>query len=107
MNRVVFIDPEGQRRPVDVPDGWTLLEAAIQNGVPGILGECGGSASCATCHVYLDETTAGQIEAPSDLEQALLSQALAHLEAGRSRLSCQVTVSDRLTGCVVMVPDIQ
>jgi ferredoxin, 2Fe-2S len=105
MPRVSFIQPDGAVQTVDVPAGLSLMEAAIDNGVPGIVAECGGACSCATCHVYVDPEWAGRLKAADALESGMLDCALERRET--SRLSCQITLTDALDGLVVHVPEAQ
>ncbi len=88
---------------LDVAEGQSLMEAATQRGVPGIIGECGGSMSCATCHVVVDPAWAERAGTPSTFEDDMLDIT----EAGRqptSRLSCQLKMSAALDGIVLQVP---
>lgn len=104
MPSIEFIDPTGTRRVVEATPGWSLMEAAVKNGVPGVLAECGGALACATCHVYVDPTWVSRVGALKDeLEREMLDGALADKEPG-SRLSCQVTVTDEFDGLTVRVP---
>lgn len=94
---------DGRAVTHDVVAGHSLMEAATARGVPGIIGECGGSMSCATCHVVVDPAWAERAGAPSAFEDDMLDIT----EAGReptSRLSCQIKMSAALDGIVVKVP---
>lgn len=95
---------DGRAITLDVPEGTSLMEAATQRGVPGIIGECGGSMSCATCHVVVDSAWSERAGDPSPFEEDMLDIT----EAGRqptSRLSCQLKMSASLDGIVVRVPE--
>lgn len=81
------------------------MEAAIRNDVPGILADCGGAMSCATCHVYVDEAWIPVVGAAEDVEQAMLEMAVDPRE--NSRLSCQVRISEAMSGLLVHVPSSQ
>jgi ferredoxin, 2Fe-2S len=105
MPRVSFVQPDGTVRTVDAPAGLSVMEAAIDNGVPGIVAECGGACSCATCHVYVDPEWAGRLKAADALESGMLDCALEPRET--SRLSCQIALTDELDGLVVHVPEAQ
>lgn len=102
MPKIVFVQPDGSRQIVDAPVGQSLMEAATQNLVPGIVGECGGSCSCATCHVYIDEPWFSQLAPADEMETGMLEGAVA--PGPHSRLGCQVPVSDALDGLVAHVP---
>jgi ferredoxin, 2Fe-2S len=94
----------GRAITLDVADGTSLMEAATRHGVPGIIGECGGSMSCATCHVVVDPAWAERAGTPSTFEDDMLDIT----EAGReptSRLSCQLKMTAALDGIVVSVPE--
>jgi ferredoxin, 2Fe-2S len=105
MPRVSFVQPDGTVRTVDAPAGLSVMEAAIDNGVPGIVAECGGACSCATCHVYVDPEWAGRLKAADALESGMLDCALEPRKT--SRLSCQIALTDELDGLVVHVPEAQ
>lgn len=95
---------DGRAITLDVPEGTSLMEAATRHGVPGIIGECGGSMSCATCHVVVDPEWSGRAGTPSTFEDDMLDIT----EAGRqptSRLSCQLKMTAELDGIVVSVPE--
>jgi ferredoxin, 2Fe-2S len=95
---------DGREITLDVPAGQSLMEAATQRGVPGIIGECGGSMSCATCHVVVDPAWADRAGEAGPFEEDMLDIT----EAGRqptSRLSCQLKMSADLDGIVVSVPE--
>jgi len=105
MPRVNFKDANGQALQLNVRSGFTLMEAAVQNGVAGILAECGGGCSCATCHVYVAEpwfSLSGEI---ADYEEGLLEG----LDGRRpnSRLSCQIKLTEALDGISLEVPESQ
>ena len=87
----------------DVPDGTNLMQAAVAHGVPGVLGECGGSLSCATCHVVVAPDWADKAGGPVDFEDDMLDATDAPRQPG-SRLSCQLVMRADLDGIVVLVP---
>ena len=105
MPRITFIEPSGARRAIDAPAGITLMEAAVQNGVQGILALCGGACACATCHVYVDPTWLPRLQAREEMEEGMLESAWEPRE--NSRLSCQIHVTPDLEGLVVTVPQRQ
>jgi 2Fe-2S ferredoxin len=102
--KVVFRFADGTETGVDARAGDSVMVAATQHGVAGILGECGGNASCATCHVWVREDFTALVGPPEDdLEEDLLDLAVSERRAG-SRLSCQVTVTEELDGLTVEIP---
>ncbi|HMP77282.1 MAG TPA: 2Fe-2S iron-sulfur cluster-binding protein [Kiritimatiellia bacterium] len=100
MATITFITPSGESRTVERADG-SLMEAAVQNGVEGIDADCGGVCSCATCHVHVEPEWAERVGPPGPAEQALLE--LQDCANERSRLACQVQISEALGGLVVRV----
>jgi 2Fe-2S ferredoxin len=105
MPRITFIEPGGFRREIDAPVGITLMEAARQNGVQGILALCGGACACGTCHVYVDAAWLAKLEQREDMEEGMLECAWEARD--NSRLSCQIHVTPDLEGLVVTVPQRQ
>ena len=102
MSKITYIESSGKSHTVDVKNGLTVMEGAIQNDIPGIDADCGGSMACATCHVYVEETWLDKIPKKEDGEDDMLDMAF---EPNKfSRLSCQIIVSDELEGLVVNVP---
>jgi 2Fe-2S ferredoxin len=106
MPTVIFQSPDGTERKVTAESGIVLMQAAVSNGVAGIVAECGGNASCATCHVYVDSRHADLVGPPNDVEDEMLDFTAAERRP-TSRLSCQVQLSDALDGLVVHVPEEQ
>lgn len=107
MPRVTYVEHSGAEHVVDVPIGENVMRGALYNGVEGIVGECGGGLSCATCHCYVDDAWAAQVGGPaSQTEHELLEQAAAEVRPS-SRLSCQIELSDALDGLVVRLPESQ
>ena len=105
MPRIVFIEPGGKRREIDAPVGITLMEAARQHGVAGIVAQCGGACSCATCHVYIDAAWVGRLGPREEMEEGMLETAWE--PRNDSRLSCQVQVTQNFDGLIVTVPERQ
>lgn len=101
MPKVTYIQPNGQPKVVNAPAGNTLMEAAVDNDVAGIVAECGGACSCATCHVYVDPAWADQLPPPGPQEDGMLGCVLDRRPT--SRLSCQVVLKPGLDGLVVEV----
>ena len=102
MPKITFIEHDGKTRTVDAPVGTTVMENAIRSGVPGIVAECGGACSCATCHVHIDEAWMGKVGPPSPMEEDMLD--FAFDVRPTSRLSCQIKMTDELDGLVVRTP---
>jgi 2Fe-2S ferredoxin len=105
MPLIVFIDRGGARREVQAPDGVTVMEVARQQGVDGIVAQCGGACACATCHVYVSPQWLGKLEPREDMEEGMLESAWE--PRANSRLSCQIHVTAALDGLEVTVPQRQ
>ena len=105
MPRIVFIEPDGRRRDIDAPLGITLMEAARQNAVEGVVAQCGGACACATCHVYIADPWLAQLEPSEDMEAGMLETAWE--PRSTSRLSCQIHITQAMEGMVVSVPQRQ
>lgn len=105
MTKITFIEANGTSHETEGEAGSTVMETAIRNGVPGIVAECGGACTCATCHVYVDDAWAEKVGGPSVMEEDMLDFAYDVRET--SRLSCQIKVADVLEGLVVHVPERQ
>lgn len=106
MPKVIYVGDAGQENVVDAAVGESVMSAAVKNGVPGIIGECGGNASCATCHVWVRGQFLSLVGAPGDIEEDLLDMGVADRRDG-SRLGCQITLNDELDGLTVDVPPAQ
>ena len=102
MPTITFIDQDGNEREIEAEVGSTVMETAINNDVPGILATCGGSCSCATCHVYVDEMWVNKLPPPELEENDMLDTA--HDLQENSRLSCQIKVTEELDGLIVTTP---
>ncbi len=105
MTKITFIDHAGKQKTVDAEDGSTVMETAIRNDIAGIEAECGGSCSCATCHVYVDEAWADKLPKAGPLEEDMLD--FAYDVRPTSRLSCQIVVKAELDGLTVTTPEKQ
>lgn len=103
MVAVTFKCADGSEHQVDCDPGYSVMEAAYNNGVPGIEAVCGGAAACATCHVYVDPVWLGRIGEMRDNEDAMLF--MANDRRSNSRLSCQIPISDDIDGLIVKVAD--
>ena len=102
MPTITFIDQDGNEREIEAKAGSTVMENAINNDIPGILATCGGSCSCATCHVYVDDTWVDKLPPPELDESDMLDTA--HNLQENSRLSCQIKVTEELDGLIVTTP---
>ena len=105
MAKITFIDKDGNQKKIEIENGLTVMEGAIQNNIPGIDADCGGSMACATCHVYVQDEWFNKIEKAEDAEQDMID--MAHEPKKNSRLSCQLIVTDQLDGLVVTTPEKQ
>ena len=106
MANITFVEASGQSTTLNLPDGWSLMQGATANGVDGIIGECGGSCACATCHCYVDDLLARVLPAPSQNELDMLDNVVAERRPN-SRLACQIKASPALEGLVVHLPETQ
>lgn len=106
MANITYIEPTGNAVSLDVPEGWSLMQAALANGVDGIVGECGGSCACATCHCYVDDKLMSLLPPPQDNELGMLENVAAERRPS-SRLACQIKASPALEGLIVHLPDTQ
>jgi len=102
MPKIIYIEHDGTERTVDAEVGATVMETAIRNSVPGIVAECGGACSCATCHVHVAEAWSEKVGPPSPMEEDMLD--FAFDVRPTSRLSCQIKVTDELDGLIVRTP---
>jgi len=102
MPRILFIEHNGTEHSIDAEVGKTVMQAAVENLISGIVGDCGGSCSCATCHCYVDPAWADRLQPASDGETMMIDGAL-HVQ-DTSRLSCQIVVKPELDGLVVRLP---
>lgn len=106
MTTITFIEDSGTATALDVPDGWSLMQAATANGVDGIVGECGGSCACATCHCYVDELLMRVLPPPAAGELDMLANVAAERRPN-SRLACQIKAGPALAGGSVTLPPCQ
>lgn len=102
MPKVIYSLADGTEHEVDVPAGQSVMDGSVRNNLPGIVAECGGSCSCATCHVYLDEAWGDRFDEATDDERDLLE--FADGAQPNSRLACQLIMSDACDGVRVVVP---
>jgi len=103
MPKVTFTTADSDEITINAPAGMSLMKAAVTNDVPGIIGECGGDMSCATCHVWVDPEWQGKLPQRGEEEEELLEMVDGFQD--RSRLSCQIKMSDELDSLRVSIPE--
>ena len=106
MAKITYVEHNGTEQVVEVANGLTVMEGARDNNIPGIDADCGGACACSTCHVYIDADWAAKIPAKQDMEEDMLDFAF-EPDAERSRLTCQIRVTDDLDGLRVTMPEKQ
>ena len=105
MPKITYIEHGGKSHTIEVSNGLSVMEGAVQNNIPGIDADCGGSMACATCHVYVKEEWFNKLPKKEDGEEDMLDMAFEPKK--NSRLSCQLMVSDQLDGLIVNLPEKQ
>ncbi len=105
MAVIKYISHQGTETEIDVAAGMSVMQGAYDNDINGILAECGGACSCATCHVYVDDAWVGKVPAADDMEQSMIQIVPEPRE--NSRLSCQLRVTADMDGLVVRMPETQ
>ena len=105
MAKIKYIEHNGKQHEIDVANGLSVMEGAIQNDIPGIDADCGGGMACATCHVYVKEDWFNKLPKKAEGEDDMLDQA--YEPNKHSRLSCQLIVSDELEGLIINLPEKQ
>ena len=105
MTKIKYIEHNGKQHEIDVENGLSVMEGAVQNDIPGIDADCGGGMACATCHVYVKEDWFNKIPKKEDGEDDMLDMAFE--PKANSRLSCQIVVSDDIDGLEVNIPSKQ
>ena len=105
MAKITYQDSKGASKTIEVENGLSVMEGAIQNDIPGIDADCGGSMACATCHVYVDEKWFDKIPKAEDAEVDMIDMAFEPKK--NSRLSCQIIVSNELDGLKITTPEKQ
>ena len=105
MPKITYIEHNGKNHTIEVANGLSVMEGAVQNNIPGIDADCGGSMACATCHVYVKEDWFNKPPKKEDGEEDMLDMAFEPKK--NSRLSCQIMVSDELDGLEVNLPEKQ
>lgn len=105
MPMITYIEHDGTAFPLEIPEGWTVMEGGVMNDVSGIQANCFGDSGCATCHVYIDDSWLEKLAPPGRKENETLRYAFERQPS--SRLSCQITVSAELDGLIVRLPSAQ
>ena len=105
MPKITYKDHQGTSKTIEVENGLSVMEGAIQKEIPGIDADCGGSMACATCHVYVDDQWFNKIPKAEDAEIDMIDMAFEPKK--NSRLSCQIIVSEELDGLEVTTPEKQ
>ena len=105
MSKITYTDNQGNSKTIDVEKGLSVMEGAIQNDIPGIDADCGGSMACATCHVYVEEKWFDKLPNAEEAEVDMIDMAFEPKK--NSRLSCQIIVTDELDGLIVKTPEKQ
>ena len=105
MAKITYITSDEKIHEIDVQNGLTVMEGAVQNDIPGIDADCGGGMACATCHVYVEEKWLDKLPKAEDAEVDMID--MAYEPKKNSRLSCQLIVSDELEGLTVTTPEKQ
>ena len=105
MAKITYIEHTNKEHIVEVSNNMSVMEGAVQNNIPGIDADCGGSMACATCHVYVNEKWFNKLEKKDEGEEDMLD--MAYQPNKFSRLSCQLVISDELDGLIVRMPSNQ
>ena len=105
MPKIKYVEHNGKEHEVEVPEGWSVMEGAVKNLIPGIDADCGGACACATCHVYVQEPWLAKLAPREDMEETMLD--FAQDREPNSRLSCQIKVTRELDGFTVKMPKSQ
>ena len=105
MAKITYIEYTNKKYIVEVPNNMSIMEGAVQNNIPGIDADCGGSMACATCHVYIDEKWFDKLKKKDEGEEDMLD--MAYQPNKFSRLSCQLIVSNELDGLILKMPSKQ
>ena len=105
MAKITYQDSKGALKTIEVDNGLSVMEGAIQKDIPGIDADCGGSMACATCHVYVEEKWLNKLPKAEDAEVDMIDMAFEPKK--NNRLSCQLIVTDELNGLTVTTPSKQ
>lgn len=106
MPQIVYVQPDGSREAVPASAGATVMTTAVTHGIAGIVAECGGSAMCATCHVYVDPASVGFLPPTSEVENEMLASAASERQE-HSRLGCQLVLAAGVDELIVHIPERQ
>lgn len=106
MAKITYIEHNGTEHMIEVANGLSVMEGARDNNVPGIEADCGGACACSTCHVYVHPDWVEKLPAKDDMEEDMLDFAY-EPDPVRSRLTCQVKVTDAMDGLIVQLPEKQ
>ena len=105
MPKITYIEYNNKKHTIDIANGLSLMEGAVQNNISGIDADCGGSMACATCHVYVDEKWFDKLPKKEEGEEDMLD--MAYEPKRYSRLSCQIVITNELDGLIVKMPSKQ
>ena len=105
MVKIIYKDYQGSSKKIEVENGLSVMEGAVQNDIPGIDADCGGSMACATCHIYIEEKWLDKLPKAEEAEVDMID--MSYEPKKNSRLSCQLIVSDELEGLTVTTPEKQ
>ena len=105
MPKITYNDNQGNSKTIEIENGLSVMEGAVQNDIPGIDADCGGSMACATCHVYVEDSWLTKLPKAEDAEQDMID--MAYKPNKNSRLSCQIVVSGEIDGLTVTTPEKQ
>lgn len=103
MAKITYVEFGGTRHEVEVPNGYTVMEGARDNDIPGIDADCGGACACSTCHVYVEESWIDRLPPKEAMEEDMLDFAF-EPDPSKSRLTCQLRVTEALDGLIVFMP---
>ena len=106
MAKITYVEHGGREHVVEVQAGLTVMEGARDNGIPGIEADCGGACACSTCHVYIDDAWVEKLPAKDPMEEDMLDFAY-NPDPTKSRLTCQIKVTDDMDGLRVQMPEKQ
>ncbi len=105
MPKITYIAFDGTETVIDAKEGMSVMQSAVNNGVAGIVAECGGACSCATCHVHVEQEWFDKLPEAQNMEKEMLDFVMSPQPT--SRLSCQIKVTAELDGLVVHTPESQ
>lgn len=107
MPKVHYIAADGTATVQEVPMGENVMRGAVYNDIAGIVGECGGAMSCATCHCYVDDAWVGKVGGPVNKDEEDLLEGVTSERKPTSRLSCQIVMTQELDGLIIHMPESQ